>query len=376
MGRHDNFFALGGHSLLAVRVASRLRQELGVEIGVAELFAHATLQRLAACVASSSAAVLPPITPLAPDAPRVLSFAQQRLWFLSQFEGVSQAYHISGGLRLRGALDTQALQRTLDRIVARHASLRTTFALVDGQALQQVAAEDCGFQLIAHDLRDVPEREAKLEWLLAEEAQAPFALEHGPLIRGVLVRLADEESVLFVTMHHIVSDGWSMGILINELSVLYRAFARGEADPLVPLPIQYADYASWQRRWLEGEVLQRQVAYWREALSGAPVLLELPTDRPRPPRQDHAGATLEMVVEPQQLQALKELSQRHGLTMYMTLLASWALLLSRLSGQDDVVIGSPVANRGRSETEGLIGFFVNTLALRVEVSGSPTLAQL
>ncbi|WP_196297717.1 condensation domain-containing protein, partial [Xanthomonas albilineans] len=376
IGRHDNFFALGGHSLLAVRVASRLRQELGVEIGVAELFAHATLQRLAACVASSSAAVLPPILPLAPDAPRVLSFAQQRLWFLSQFEGVSQAYHISGGLRLRGALDTQALQRTLDRIVARHASLRTTFALVDGQALQQVAAEDCGFQLIAHDLRDVPEREAKLEWLLAEEAQAPFALEHGPLIRGVLVRLADEESVLFVTMHHIVSDGWSMGILINELSVLYRAFARGEADPLAPLPIQYADYASWQRRWLEGEVLQRQVAYWREALSGAPVLLELPTDRPRPPRQDHAGATLEMVVEPQQAQALKELSQRHGLTMYMTLLASWALLLSRLSGQDDVVIGSPVANRGRSETEGLIGFFVNTLALRVEVSGSPTLAQL
>ncbi|WP_155394419.1 AMP-binding protein, partial [Xanthomonas albilineans] len=165
IGRHDNFFALGGHSLLAVRVASRLRQELGAEIGVAELFAHATPQRLAACVASSSAAVLPPILPLAPDAPRVLSFAQQRLWFLSQFEGVSQAYHISGGLRLRGALETQALQSALDRIVARHASLRTTFGLVDGQALQQIAAEDSGFQLIAHDLRDMPEREAKLEQL-------------------------------------------------------------------------------------------------------------------------------------------------------------------------------------------------------------------
>ncbi|WP_045757272.1 non-ribosomal peptide synthetase, partial [Xanthomonas albilineans] len=376
IGRHDNFFALGGHSLLAVRVASRLRQELGAEIGVAELFAHATPQRLAACVASSSAAVLPPILPLVPDAPRVLSFAQQRLWFLSQFEGVSQAYHISGGLRLRGALDTQALQRTLDRIVARHASLRTTFALVDGQALQQIAAEDSGFQLIVHDLRDMPEREAALEQLLAEEAQAPFALEHGPLIRGVLVQLSHDEHVLFVTMHHIVSDGWSMGILINELSALYRAFAHGESDPLKPLPIQYADYASWQRQWLAGEVLQQQATYWRETLSGVPVLLELPTDRPRPPRQDHAGATLEVVVEPQQLQALKELSQRHGLTLYMTLLASWALLLSRLSCQDDVVIGSPVANRGRSETEGLIGFFVNTLALRVELSGSPTLAQL
>ncbi|WP_045761592.1 non-ribosomal peptide synthetase, partial [Xanthomonas albilineans] len=376
IGRHDNFFALGGHSLLAVRVASRLRHELGTEIGVAELFTHTTLQQLAACVASSSASVLPPITPLEPDAPRMLSFAQQRLWFLSQFEGVSQAYHISGGLRLRGALDTQALQHALDRIVARHASLRTSFALVDGQALQQIAAEDSGFQLIAHDLCDVQDRETALERLLADEAQTPFALECGPLIRGVLVQLAHDEHVLFVTMHHIVSDGWSMGILINELSVLYRAFARGEADPLSPLSIQYADYAHWQRQWLTGEVLQRQAAYWREALSGAPVLLELPTDRPRPAQQDHAGAMLEVVIGPQQAQALKALSQRHGLTLYMTLLASWALLLSRLSGQGDVVIGSPAANRGRSETEGLIGFFVNTLALRVELSGSPTLAQL
>ncbi|WP_230598529.1 non-ribosomal peptide synthetase, partial [Xanthomonas albilineans] len=376
IGRHDNFFALGGHSLLTVRVASCLRQQLDIEIGVADLFAHATLQQLAARVASSSSAVLPPIVPLEPDASRVLSFAQQRLWFLSQFEGVSQAYHISGGLRLRGALDTQALQRALDRIVARHASLRTTFGLVDGQALQQIAAEDSGFQLIVHDLRELVEREGALERLLADEAKAPFALERGPLIRGRLVQLADDESVLFVTMHHIVSDGWSLGILIDELSVLYRAFARGEADPLTPLPIQYADYASWQRQWLTGEVLDQQASYWRETLSGAPVLLELPTDRPRPARQDHAGATLEVVVGPQQAQALKALSQRHGLTLYMTLIASWALLLSRLSGQEDVVIGSPVANRGRSETEGLIGFFVNTLALRVELSGSPTLAQL
>ncbi|WP_152640507.1 condensation domain-containing protein [Xanthomonas sp. MUS 060] len=376
IGRHDNFFALGGHSLLAVRVASRLRQELGVEIGVADLFVHATLEQLAVCVESSQKTVLSQIVPLAHDAPRVLSFAQQRLWFLSQFECISQAYHISGGLRLRGLLDTQALRRALDRIVARHASLRTTFALVDGQTLQQVAAEDSGFHLIDHDLRGVLDRERELEQLLTEQAQVPFALEHGPLIRGWLIRLADDECVLFISMHHIVSDGWSMAILIDELSVLYRAFARGEADPLAPLPIQYADYASWQRQWLVGELLQQQADYWREALSGAPVLLELPTDRPRPARQDHAGAMLDVVVDPQQAQALKALSQRHGLTLYMTLLASWALLLSRLSGQNDVVIGSPVANRGRSETERLIGFFVNTLALRVELSGSPTLAQL
>nr|WP_255352740.1 amino acid adenylation domain-containing protein [Xanthomonas sp. GPE 39] len=376
VGRHDNFFAIGGHSLLAVRVASRLRQQLGVEIGVAELFTHATLQRLAECVASSSSVALQPIMPLEPDAPRVLSFAQQRLWFLSQFEGVSQAYHISGGLRLLGVLDAQALQRALDRIVARHASLRTTFALLDGQALQHIADEDNSFHLIDHDLRCVPDREVALQQLLVDEAQAPFALEQGPLIRGRLVRLADDESVLFVTMHHIVSDGWSMGILINELSVLYRAFARDEVDPLPTLPIQYADYASWQRQWLTGDVLEQQATYWRETLSDAPVLLELPTDRARPARQNHAGAMLEVIVDPQQAQALKALSQRHGLTLYMTLLASWALLLSRLSGQDDLVIGSPVANRGRHETEGLIGFFVNTLAMRIELSGSPTLAQL
>ncbi|MCD0265020.1 amino acid adenylation domain-containing protein, partial [Xanthomonas melonis] len=376
VGRHDDFFALGGHSLLAVRVASRVRQVFRVEIGVAELFASTTLQQLSACVASASAAVLPPIVPLTSDMPSVVSFAQQRLWFLSQIEVVSQAYHICGGLRLHGALERQALQRALDRIVARHASLRTSFVQIDGQLLQQVAADDRGFALVAHDLRNVPERESVLEHLLAEAARAPFVLENGPLIRGVLVQLADTESALFVSMHHIVSDGWSMGILIDELNVLYRAFSRGEADPLAPLPIQYADYASWQRQWLAGDVLQQQAAYWREALSGAPVLLELPTDHPRPAQQEHAGAMLEVVIDQQQTQALKALSQRHGLTLYMTLLASWAMLLSRLSGQDDVVIGSPVANRGRSETEGLIGFFVNTVALRVDVSGSPTLAQL
>ncbi|AUI90618.1 hypothetical protein BVV10_11235 [Xanthomonas oryzae pv. oryzae] len=376
IGRRDDFFALGGHSLLAVRVASRLRQDLGAEIGLADLFAHTTLEQLAACVASSSAAVLPPITPLASDAPPLLSFAQQRLWFLSQFEGVSEAYHISGGLRLHGVLDTSALQRALDRIVARHASLRTTFALVDGQAVQQIAAEDSGFQLMHHDLRDAPDREAALERRLTEAAQKPFALAQGPLIRGELMQLAETEHVLFVSMHHIVSDGWSMSILIDELSVLYRSFACNEADPLTPLPIQYADYALWQRQWLAGDVLQQQATYWRQALSGAPALLELPSDHPRPERQTYAGAQLDVLVDAEQVQALKALSQRHGMTLYMTLLASWAMLLSRLSGQGDVVIGSPAANRGRSETEGLIGFFVNTLALRIDLSGAPTLGQL
>ncbi|WP_022970981.1 non-ribosomal peptide synthetase, partial [Xanthomonas maliensis] len=376
IGRHDNFFVLGGHSLLAVRVISRLRQALGLEIGVAELFSHPTLLQLAGCVASASGEVVQPIVPLAPQARRVLSFAQQRLWFLSQFEGVSQAYHISGGLRLHGVLDTHALQRALDRIVYRHAALRTIFAQVDGQVVQEFAAEDTGFALSVHDLRDVSGQKAMLEQVLHEAAQAPFALERGPLIRGVLVRLAETESVLFIAMHHIVSDGWSIALLIDELSALYQAFALGDADPLAPLPIQYADYASWHRQWMTGEVLQQQASYWRAALADAPVLLELPTDHPRPAQQDHTGALREVMIDPQQVQALKTLSRRHGLTLYMTLLASWAMLLSRLSGQDDVVIGSPAANRGRAETEGLIGCFVNTLALRVEVAGASTLAQV
>ncbi|MFN5524632.1 condensation domain-containing protein, partial [Bradyrhizobium sp.] len=212
--------------------------------------------------------------------------------------------------------------------------------------------------------------------LVAVEATAPFDLELGPLIRGRLVRLDVDEHVLLLTMHHIVSDGWSMGVLTRELGALYRAFAHGEADPLPPLAIQYGDYAVWQRRWLSGEGLARQGAYWKEALAGAPELLELPWDRPRPPEQNYAGAMVPVRLDAWLTGALKALSQRRGTTLYMTLLAGWAALLSRLSGQEDVVIGSPVANRGRAEIEGLIGFFVNTLALRVDVSGSPSVGEL
>lgn len=203
-----------------------------------------------------------------------------------------------------------------------------------------------------HDLRDAPDREAALERRLTEAAQKPFALAQGPLIRGELMQLAETEHVLFVSMHHIVSDGWSMSILIDELSVLYRSFACNEADPLTPLPIQYADYALWQRQWLAGDVLQQQATYWRQALSGAPALLELPSDHPRPARQTYAGAQLDVLVDAEQVQALKALSQRHGMTLYMTLLASWAMLLSRLSGQGDVVIGSPPPTVGGLRPKG------------------------
>ena len=286
------------------------------------------------------------------------------------------AYHIPAGIKLSGHLDREALRRALDRIIARHEALRTSFAVIDGHPVQRIAHEDIGFALLEHDLRSHADAEAELQRLAEQEAIAPFDLEHGPLIRGQLLRLADVEHVLLVTMHHIASDGWSIGVLISELSALYSAFARAEADPLPPLPIHYADYATWQRSWLEGDAGEQQARYWKEALTGVPALLALPADHPRPAQQDFAGAMAGVRLDAELSQRLKALSRRHGVTLYMTLLAGWAALLARLSGQDDVLIGSPAANRRRAELEGLIGFFVNTLAMRVDVSGSPSVAEL
>jgi hypothetical protein len=242
--------------------------------------------------------------------------------------------------------------------------------------VQLIAPPESGLSLSQVDLWGHADPEAELERLAAEEAAAPFDLTHGPLVRGRLIRLAANDHVLLVTMHHIVSDGWSMGVLVNEFSALYTAFSQGRTDPLPPLPIQYADYAAWQRHWIASERLQRQLDFWRDHLSGAPTLLELPTDRPRPTVQDYAGASVGFELDAELTANLKALSQRHGTTLFMTLLASWAALLARLSGQHDVVIGTPVANRHRAEIEPLIGFFVNTQALRVDVSGSPSVAEL
>jgi amino acid adenylation domain-containing protein len=375
VGRWDDFFGLGGHSLLAVQVISRVRQELGVEVTLGELFLRPVLAEFARGLETAVHAELAAIEPADRGERLALSFAQQRLWFLEQLGAGGRAYHVPTGLRLQGELDREALGRALERIVARHEALRTTFHAVDGQPVQRVApVEESGFRLVEHDLAGHPE--AELGRLMAEEAGAAFDLERGPLIRGRLIRLAPDDHVLLVTMHHIVSDGWSMGVLTRELSALYAAFRRGDADPLPPLPVQYADYAAWQRRWVDGDVLQQQADYWREMLAGAPGLLELPADRPRPARQDHAGAAVGLELDEELTAGLKALGRRHGATLFMTLLAGWAAVLSRLSGQEDVVVGTPTANRGRREIEGLIGFFINTLALRLDVSGSPTVAEL
>jgi amino acid adenylation domain-containing protein len=376
VGRHDDFFALGGHSLLAVQVISRVRQVLAVEAELGQVFTRSVLQDFARGLQSAARAGLPPIEP-APRGDRLpLSFAQQRLWFLEQMGGMGGTYHIPMRRRLRGPLDRGALVRALDTIVARHEALRTVIARVDGEPEQRVTPADAGFHLVEHDLGGAADAPAELGRWMADEADAPFDLERGPLIRGRLIRLADDDHVLLLTMHHIVSDGWSMGVMTRELGALYAAFSRAEPDPLPPLPVQSADYAAWQRRWLTGDVLREQADYWTRTLSGAPELLALPTDRPRPAEQDFRGAALELELDEPLTAALAALSRRHGTTLFMTLLAGWAAVLSRLSGQEDVVIGTPSANRGRAEIEGLIGFFVNTLALRVDLSGAPDVAGL
>ncbi|HEU4882195.1 MAG TPA: amino acid adenylation domain-containing protein [Longimicrobium sp.] len=377
VGRRDHFFELGGHSLLAVRVISRVRQVLGAEVALADLFERPVLADLARAIESAARIRLPPIEPVERSGALALSFAQQRLWFLDHLDGAGTAYHIPTTLRLQGELDREALVRALDRIVARHEALRTVFPASDGEPAQRIVpVQESRFPLAEHDLRGEPDAGSELRRLLGEEARTPFDLARGPLIRGRLIRLAEDDHVLHVTMHHVVSDGWSMGVFTRELSVLYGAFRRGEPDPLPPLPVQYADYAAWQRKWVEGDVLQAQAEYWTETLAGVPELLELPADRPRPARQDHAGGVVGIDLGEDLTAALKALGQRHGATLFMTLLAGWAALLARLSGQEDVVVGTPSANRGRAEIEGLIGFFINTLALRVDLSASPTVAEL
>ncbi|MEX3860283.1 amino acid adenylation domain-containing protein, partial [Paraburkholderia sp. BR10923] len=380
VGRHDHFFALGGHSLLAVQLLSRVSLAIGFTLPLTTLFAKPVLADLAASImdelSRSGAQDLPAIVAVSREAPLVLSFAQQRLWFLAQLDQSSTNYHIPLGWRLKGGLDRSAWQRSLDRVLARHEALRSVFVAPEGKPWVELLPEDAGLPVVEHDVRDRPDADEALLGLCREEARTPFDLARGPLIRGRLIRISDEEHVLLLTQHHIVSDGWSLGVLVRELSQLYRAFVAGEGDPLPPLAIQYPDYAAWQRQWLSGERLQSQAHYWRNNLSGAPARLALPTDRPRPAEQSFAGASVTVVIDADLTRDLKRLSRQHGTTLFMTILAAWAAVLSRLSGQDDLVIGVPSANRSRREVEELIGCFVNTLALRLDLSGEPSVAEL
>ncbi|MGV7960807.1 amino acid adenylation domain-containing protein [Photorhabdus tasmaniensis] len=378
IGRYDNFFALGGHSLLAVRMMNRVAA-LGIELPLNTLFEAPTLIAFAEVMRAQfdeQHKVLPVIMPISREGGLPLSFAQQRLWFLAQFEGVSDTYHIPMVLRLCGQLDIVAWQQALDTLFARHEALRSVFVSVDGQPQVQLLAADRGLPLSQYDLRGTPDAETVLERLSVGEVRTSFDLCHGPLIRASLIRLTDDEHQFLLTQHHIVSDGWSVGVLMSELSALYTAFLAGQSDPLPPLAIQYPDYAAWQRQWLSAERVQVQSDYWRTMLADAPVLLDLPTDRPRPPRQSFAGNMVPIDLDAELTQSLKRLSEQQGVTLFMTLLSAWATVLSRLSGQEDVVIGTPSAGRSRQEVESLIGFFVNTLALRIDLSGAPNVIEL
>ncbi|WP_323073685.1 non-ribosomal peptide synthetase [Mycetohabitans endofungorum] len=384
VGRHDSFFALGGHSLLAVRLMNRVAA-LGMPLPLAALFAAPTLAGLATALSAqctpdskctSDSSVSSVITPVSRDGALPLSFAQQRLWFLAQLDGASDAYHIPLALRVRGPLNRGAWQQALNALLARHEALRSVFISVDGQPQVQLLPAETGVPMTWHDLCSVPDREAQLAQLRAEAAQAPFDLARGPLMRSCGIQLADDEHVMLLVQHHIVSDGWSIEVLVRELNALYRAACDGQTDPLPPLAIQYPDYAAWQRQWLSGERLKAQSEYWRTQLADAPVLLALPTDRPRPAQQLFAGACVPIRIDAQTTRALKRLSQSQDTTLFMTVLAAWSAVLSRLSGQDDLVIGTPSASRHHPQIEPLIGFFVNTLALRVDLSGEPSAAQL
>ncbi len=379
VGAHDNFFELGGHSLLATRVAAQVREALGVEMPIRTLFNAPTVAELGAQVETllreDAGVSLPVLTVQARPERLPLSYAQERLWFLDQLGLAGSSYNMALPLRLEGVLDLAALEAGLLELVRRHESLRTRFEAPAGEAMQVIDPPGL-FGLEVVDLGGSKARDREVERRVREAAERPFDLAREASFRGLLLRLGPSEHVLLLTMHHIVSDGWSMNVLSRELGALYEAYSAGCPTPLEELPIQYADYALWQRGWLKDEELERQLGYWRERLEGAPGALELPTDRPRPAVPSHAGALHPITLSPELTAKLAALSRGEGATLYMVLLAGFQALLGRWSGQDDVVLGSPIAGRTHRQTEGLIGFFVNNLVLRANVEGGQSFREL
>jgi amino acid adenylation domain-containing protein len=411
VGVCDNFFDLGGHSLSATQIASRARETFRVELPVRKIFEAPTVEGLAQALLEDQGEqiertaelllqvsslsdeetakeikgqlvqpvendiekkITPQVTKTAP-----LSFAQQRLWFLDQYEPDNILYNIPAAIRLSGTLDVTALERSLNDILNRHEVLRTTFAMVRDRPAQ-IVNEPRAFRLTVIELREpsLEEKETTAARLATEEARKPFNLAEGPLLRVKLLQLAEDDHVLLITMHHIISDGWSIKVFISEIGELYEAHANKREARLPDLPIQYADFAAWQRGWLQGERLEEQLFYWGSQLADAPPLLELPTDRPRPTFKTFHGADVQLSFSPDLSEEITRLSRREGATVFMTLLAAFSTLLYRYSGQRDILVGTPIANRNRAETESLIGFFINTLILRTRFTEQMTFREL
>ncbi len=374
VGIRDSFFDLGGHSLLATQLTTRVRSRFGVELPLRVLFESPRVESLARVVesllAGESAREIPPLLRVPREGGLPLSFAQERLWFLDQLRPGLPTYNVPLALRLRGDFSPSAFAASLSAILARHEALRTTFATAGGRPVQ-VIGEPFRAAPAWIDLSGLPagRREEVAQELAAAESARPFDLVRGPLLRATLLRLEDDSHVALLTLHHIVSDGWSLGVLVREMRELYTALVTGRPPALPELPAQYADFAVWQRAWLSGEVLEEQLGWWRERLAGAPALLDLPLDRPRPPAQSFRGARVPVRFPRELAGKIAAWSRERGATLFMVALAGFQALLSRISNQDDVVVGTPVANRGRFEIEGLIGFFANTLALRGRPEG-------
>jgi hypothetical protein len=381
VGRTDHFFELGGHSLLVTQIVSRVREALGVELPLRTLFEAPTLDAFSSHVVaareSSGTTVSMPMRVVSRSDALPLSYAQERMWFLEQLAAGRASYHLPLGLQLTGPLNVGLLDQTFGEVIRRHEVLRTYFPAPGGQP-QQAIAPPTRERLPLVDLRSLagPARERETRRVAEEAVRRRFDLAAGPLVRTLLLQPADETHVLVCTMHHLVTDAWSFRVLTAEVHALHARLAQGEPSPMPELTIQYADYAVWQRQWLQGEAVAERLAYWRQQLAGAPVRLPLPQRKRRPAVPSHRGRRQAVAIAPGQVDALHAMSRREGTTLYMTLLAGFGALLYQYTGQPDLLVGSVIANRDRAEVEPLVGFFANTLVLRLDLAGPPTFRDL